>query len=86
MLYDEWLALDAAWWLCCELIPSCLCVCLHFGIGLTPTEINQPFLVYRVDQIDYNHTDKRFRMLDRLKPREMAERPEGGAGAGGRGA
>ncbi|KAN0116627.1 hypothetical protein V8E52_005771 [Russula decolorans] len=40
-----------------------------------------PFLVYRVYQLDYSRTDKRFRMLDRLKPREMAERPEGGGGA-----
>jgi len=40
-----------------------------------------PFLVHRVYQLDYSRTDKRFRMLDRLKPREMAERPEGGGGA-----
>jgi transcription factor C subunit 6 len=56
-------------------------MCLHFGIGLTPWEINQPFLVYRVCQLGYNRTDGRFRMLDRLKPREMAERAEGGGGA-----
>ena len=56
-------------------------MCLYFGIGLTPRGIYQPFLVYRVYQLDYNRIDKRFRMLDRLKPREMAERPEGGGGA-----
>jgi hypothetical protein len=47
-------------------------MCLHFGIGLTPWEINQQFLVYRAHQLDYNRTDGRFRMLDRPKPREMA--------------
>ena len=41
----------------------------------------QPFLVHRVYQLDYSRTAGRFRMLDRLKPREMAERPEGGGGA-----
>ena len=84
VLYDERLAWDAPWWLCCESILPCLCVCLHFGIGLTQREINQPFLVYRVYQIDYNRADKRFRMLDRLKPREMAdsERPRAAAGHG----
>ena len=54
---------------------------LYFGIGLTPGQIEQPFLVHRVYQLDYSRTEKRFRMLDRLKPREMAERPEGGGGA-----
>jgi transcription factor C subunit 6 len=34
-----------------------------------------------VYQLDYSRTAGRFRMLDRLKPREMAERPEGGGGA-----
>ncbi len=37
--------------------------------------------MHRVYQLDYSRTDKRFRMLDRLKPREMAERPGGGGGA-----
>ena len=32
-------------------------------------------------QLDYSRTADRYRMLDRLKPREMAERPEGGGGA-----
>jgi transcription factor C subunit 6 len=45
------------------------------------TNCEQPFLVHRVYQLDYSRTDRRFRMLDRLKPREMAERPEGGGGA-----
>ncbi|KAI0306286.1 hypothetical protein B0F90DRAFT_1688642 [Multifurca ochricompacta] len=40
-----------------------------------------PSLVHRVYQLDYSRTEGRFRMLDRLKPREMAERPEGGGGA-----
>jgi len=31
--------------------------------------------------LDYSRNEERFRMLDRLKPREMAERPEGGGGA-----
>ncbi|KAH9980956.1 hypothetical protein BGW80DRAFT_1162238 [Lactifluus volemus] len=40
-----------------------------------------PFLVHKVYQLDYSRTEGRFRMLDRLKPREMAERAEGGGGA-----
>ncbi|KAI9446184.1 hypothetical protein H4582DRAFT_1904141 [Lactarius indigo] len=40
-----------------------------------------PFLVHRVYQLDYSRIADRYRMLDRLKPREMAERPEGGGGA-----
>ncbi|KAI9459447.1 hypothetical protein BJY52DRAFT_1186406 [Lactarius psammicola] len=40
-----------------------------------------PFLVHRVYQLDYSRNADRYRMLDRLKPREMAERPEGGGGA-----
>ncbi|KAH9079690.1 hypothetical protein EDB83DRAFT_2514204 [Lactarius deliciosus] len=40
-----------------------------------------PFLVHRVYQLDYSRTADSYRMLDRLKPREMAERPEGGGGA-----
>ncbi|KAH9001013.1 hypothetical protein EDB92DRAFT_1811948 [Lactarius akahatsu] len=40
-----------------------------------------PFLVHRVYQLDYSRTADSYRMVDRFKPREMAERPEGGGGA-----
>jgi transcription factor C subunit 6 len=87
VLYDEWLARDAARWLCREFFSSIhwhgkhVDVCLHLILADARTNCEQPFLVHRVYQLDYSRTDKRFRMLDRLKPREMAERPEGGGGA-----
>ena len=37
--------------------------------------------MHRAYQLDYSRKEGRFRMLDLLKPREMAERPEGGGGA-----
>ena|SRR6266851_7782466 len=37
--------------------------------------------MHRVYQLDYSRKEGRFRMLDRLKPREMADKLEGGGGA-----
>jgi len=55
--------------------------CTTNGLRATRRGGYVPFLVHRVYQLDYSRTASRFRMLDRLKPREMAERPEGGGGA-----
>jgi len=55
--------------------------CTTNGLRSTRRGGYVPFLVHRVYQLDYSRKEGRFRMLDRLKPREMAERPEGGGGA-----
>ncbi|KAI0263392.1 hypothetical protein BC834DRAFT_827534 [Gloeopeniophorella convolvens] len=55
--------------------------CTTNGLRSTRRGGYVPFLVHRVYQLDYSRNAGRFRMLDRLKPREMLERPEGGGGA-----
>jgi hypothetical protein len=74
VLHDERPARDTAWGLRGE-----------FSLAFPRFDLTdsrpQPFLVHKVYQLDYSRTEGRFRMLDRLKPREMAERAEGGGGA-----
>ncbi|KAI9511105.1 hypothetical protein F5148DRAFT_1298112 [Russula earlei] len=55
--------------------------CTTNGLRSTRRGGYVPFLVHRVYQLDYSRRERRFRMLDHFKPREMAERPEGGGGA-----